>query len=498
MAAILDPKIADDRYNFVIFNWPWGKAGTPLEHSDGPKKWQKAEMDAMSDHTRENRERIRQGQEPLMWRSATCSGRGIGKSAKVSWDIYYSMSCIIGGTVIVTANTEPQLKSRTWAELGKWHDLALNSHWFERSALTLKPAKWFGNIVTKQLGISCGYYYAQAQLWSEDLPDSFAGAHNPLGMSVLYDEASSIPQSISTVTSGFFTEPVLHRYWQQYSNGRRNTGAFFECFHKNRDRWTHTNIDSRDVEGTDKKVLQDIIDAHGEDSDEARVEVKGQFPRQSEMQFISREVVTQSQERELSSDYGAPLIMGVDVSRKGRHKSVIRWRRGRDARTIPPLEVSGQDNMSFAYTVAHWIDKTQPDAVCIDSGNGTGVIDRLRELKYKIHEVAFNSASTRRDCYNKRASMWADMRDWLDIGCIDRMQHLEDDLVGPMYDWAGTDGDKYILEPKESLEKRGLASTDHGDALALTFAVKVAAKAIGAQFNVRASVARDVDYDVIT
>jgi hypothetical protein len=45
----------------------------------------------------------------------------------------------IGSTTIVTANTEPQLKSKTWAELGKWNTLAINSHWFDYQALSLRP-----------------------------------------------------------------------------------------------------------------------------------------------------------------------------------------------------------------------------------------------------------------------------------------------------------------------------------------------------------------------
>jgi len=496
---ILDPRVSDDPYGFVMFNFPWGVDNTPLANHDGPRKWQRAQLLQIRDTIYENRERINQGQEPAMLKDATSSGRGIGKSTMVAWLSLWNMSCNIGSTTIVTANTETQLKTRTWAELGKWHSLAINGHWFDRSALSLRPTKWFAELVKDQLSIDSGYYYSQAQLWSEDSPDSFAGVHNPHGLLLIFDESSNIPKPIWTVSEGFYTEPVLHRYWLTYSNPRRNTGSFFECFHLQRDIWVHRNIDSRTVEGTDKKVLNDIIKTYGLDSDEARVEVLGQFPNESESQFIARDLVQRAQQRELNVDEASPLIMGVDVARKGRNAGIVRFRRGRDARSYPRMRIKGKDNMQFAYRVAELIDKYEPDAVCIGTGNGTGVIDRLRELRYRIVEVAFGGSSTRRDCHNKRASMWADARDWLDHGCIDESQELADDLIGPMYTFAGPDGDQYLLEAKEHMEKRGLSSPDDGDAFALCFAVKVAARNIPSlSFRPPVVVARDIDYSVLT
>jgi len=96
-------------------------------------------------------------------------------------------------------------------------------------------------------------------------------------MLLIFDEASGIPKSIWSVAAGFFTEPVLHRYWFCFSNPRRNTGQFYECFHKLRDSWMRRNLDSRTVEGTDIGLLESIIAEHGEDSDEARLKLKGHF-----------------------------------------------------------------------------------------------------------------------------------------------------------------------------------------------------------------------------
>lgn len=497
MTEVWDPAIADDLLAFVMFMFPWGKENTPLHNHKGPKAWQREDLEAMTDHIRVNKQRIAEGKEPLMYREATVSGRGPGKSAKFAWLIYWMMSTRLGGTVVVTANTEAQLKTRTWAELGKWHTLALNRHWFDRQTLTLRPAAWFDEALKKQLRVDTGYYYAAAQLWSEENPDSFAGVHNPLGVMVLFDEASGIPSPIWTVTEGFFTEPVLDRYWLAASNGRRNTGDFFECFHKHREHWRRRQLDARTVEGAALEVLNGIVAKYGEDSDEARVEVKGQFPKQGENQLIGRDTVEDAQNRPLPDppDIHAPLIMGVDVGRGG-DPSVIRWRHGRDARSIPVQRNKVRDNMEVAHWVADWIDKTNPDAVCIDAGNGTGVIDRLRGLKYKVNEVWFGSKSPNPAYADLRTYMWFELRDWLTGACVDVDQTLYDDLVGPEKRYVEPSG-IIRLESKPDMHKRGLASPNDGDALALTFAVKVNRKDRATASNkTRGTIAPGTDYDM--
>ena len=85
---------------------------------------------------------------PEMFRLAVASGRGIGKSALVAWIILWMLSTRLGATIIVTANTEQQLRSRTWAELGKWLTLSIHSHWFHKTATAIKPAQWFEKALT--------------------------------------------------------------------------------------------------------------------------------------------------------------------------------------------------------------------------------------------------------------------------------------------------------------------------------------------------------------
>jgi hypothetical protein len=472
---LLSPEIAENPLNFVMANYPWGVAGSPLEHYDGPRKWQRDELLFLRDHVAENRQRIALGRPPMVYKRAIASGRGIGKSTMYAWLSDWNLSCHLGSTTIISANSEDQLTKITWGEIGKWRQMAMNADFFETTATAVLPAKWYAALLKKQLGLGVQYYYVQAKLWTEERPDAYAGAHNPLGMMLLFDEASGIPKPIWDVAEGYFTEPVLHRYHFAFSNPRRGSGAFFECFHKNRDYWATRSIDSRTVEGTDKEVYRKLIEQHGADSDQARVEVMGQFPRQGDHQFISREAVTEAMARPVEVDLGAPLYMGVDIARYGEDASVVRFRRGRDGRTIPPAVYKGLDNMQLTYRLATLIDTHKPDAVCIDAGGGSGVIDRLRELDYVVHEIPFGGASDDPAYANKRTYMWARVRDDLPNISLDDNPTLLADLTGPEYKFHRS-SDAVILESKDDMKHRGLHSPDHGDAWALTYAVKVPRK----------------------
>ena len=179
-----------------------------------------------------------------------------------------------------------------------------------------------------------------------------------------------------------------------------------------------------------------------------------------------------------------PRVMGVDVARFGDDQTVIRIRIGRDARSIPPIKLRGADTMQVAARVVEEAAKHKVDAIFVDGGGvGGGVVDRLRYLRQPVTEIHFGGRADRATAtqegtvvyFNKRAEMWGSMRDWLAGAVIDNDPELVADLTGVQYGYAMKDGrDAIQLERKEDMRKRGLASPDNGDALALTFAYPVA------------------------
>ena len=469
---ILSPDIMIYPEKFVMFAYPWGVTGTPLHNKTGPRKWQREELQKIGQHNLENQQRINRGEAPLPYNLAIASGRGVGKSAFVSWITHWAQSTQIGSTVILTANTEQQLLSRTWPELGKWITLGINSHWFKRTATALRPVSWLS--IAKS-GIDTAYYYAQAQLWSEETPDAFAGAHNENGIILIMDEGSGIPKSIWDVSEGFFTEPIYMRFWITFSNPRRPQGEFFQCFHKNKEFWRTRNIDARDVEGTDKAVYQKLIKKHGEDSDVARVEVKGQFPRTGSDQLIGYAAVETAAGRliEMKDVEGSAKIMGVDVARYGDDATVIQKRQGLFAHE--PIEINKKDNMTVAGIVAGEMERWGADACFIDVGGGQGVIDRLRQLGWNVLEVDSGASADRKDLYlNKRVEMWDKVNEWLTAGgIIPDHEQLKEDLSSPTYAYTPTTNKK-VLESVDSMKERNLPSPDFASALAFTFAYDVA------------------------
>ena len=474
MSELWDPALNEDLEKWVLFVYPWGQANTPLHNKFGQRSWQRDDLAEITEHIKNNKLRMDLGFAPVVHTKATASGRGVGKSAEVAWLEHWNRSAHIGSSTIITANTEPQLKNKTFAEITRWNAMSINAHWWEASVLSVKPAEWFKQCLVEQLKIDCGYYYTLGQLWSEENPDAFAGSHNQYGMAVLMDETSGIPTPIFDVTSGFFTDLILHRYWHIYSNPRRNSGAFYEAFHANASFWKHRRIDSRSVEDIDRAYLDKLIALHGIDSDTVRVEILGQFPKAGARQFIANDKVWGAQKRADIKDAGAALILGYDVARYGDDWNVVRFRQGRDARSVPPIRWQGMDNVESAERLAGIINEFKPDAVNIDAGQGTGVIDILRHKRYRVNEVWFGSASSEKEYANKRTEMYARVRDWLPGGCIDASPLLFTDLTAVDYDYFGKAKDQVILNSKELFKKDQGRSPDDGDALALTFAGTVA------------------------
>jgi hypothetical protein len=474
MTEIWSLNIKDDPVNFVKFAFPWGQKDTPLEDFEGPRKWQEKILRDIAVHIQRNQTIDL----PEMFRLAVASGRGIGKSALVAWLILWMLSTRLGATIIVTANTEQQLRSRTWAELGKWLTLSINSHWFMKTATTIKPAPWFQEALERDLKIDTGYYYAQAQLWSEENPDAFAGIHSSYGVCLIMDEASGIPSPIYSVSEGFFSEPTKDRYWFTFSNPRRNTGPFYDSFHSKRAFWKSLQIDSRTVEGTDQKLFQSMIEQYGENSTVSRVEVMGEFPQADDDTVIPMELIRAAVDRDVALTASEPIIWGLDVARFGGDNSALCVRQGNTVFEITSF--ASMDLMQLCGLIKNRYDDAtvleRPQEILVDViGIGAGVVDRLREQNLPVRGINVSeSSSVKKNYLNLRADLWFAIKDWLaQRDCrlpID--DELASELAAPLYKYTSTG--KIKIESKDEMRKRGIKSPDKADALALTMASSAA------------------------
>jgi len=444
---------AHDPLGFVLYVFSWGKG--ELAGHQGPDAWQR---DVLEDIGRRLRDGGALGD---AIREAVASGHGIGKSALVAWIILWALATCPDTKGVVTANTEAQLRTKTWAELAKWHRLSIVRDWFELTATAL---------ISRMPGHDKTWRVDQVP-WSERNTEAFAGLHNK-GRRVLlvFDEASAIPDVIWEVSEGALTDSDTEIVWCAFGNPTRNTGRFRECFGRFRHRWTTRQIDSRTAAMTNKAQLSAWVEDYGEDSDFVRVRVRGVFPRAGSNQFIPSDMVAAARGRELRPDQYSmmPRVLSVDVARFGEDQTVITRRQG--LQCFPQQKLRGVDTMTLAGIVAQVCHEWQPDEVFIDGvGVGAGVVDRLRQLGFYVTDAQAGARALDPAKFaNRRAEMWGKMRDWLEQGgSIPDDPELEADLTGLEYSFAASGA--LQLEKKEDMKKRGLASPDCADSLAIGF-----------------------------
>ena len=451
--------LAYDPVAFVYGAFPWGEGDLKGQE---PQVWQ---LDLLAD--------VRDGLKApgQVVREAVASGHGIGKSALVAWLVLWAIATHEDTRGVVTANTDTQLKSKTWPELARWYERFIAKELFTYTATAI-----FSNEPGHERT-----WRVDAIPWNEHHSESFAGLHNQ-GKRILlvFDEASAIANVIWEVAEGALTDRDTEIIWCAFGNPTRTSGRFYDCFHRDRALWHTRQVDSRSVAISNKELIAEWARTRGEDSDFFKVRVRGVFPSASELQFISSALVEAAVQRVIHPhefDF-APAVIGVDPAWTGEDSLEVFLRQGSMCRHLASYE-KNDDDVYMAERIAYLEDKYHAVSVNIDQGYGTGIYSVGRNMGRSWHLVSF--AGKPRDAYyaNKRAEMWGDMKEWIkSVGALPDDEELRDDLTGPEAFVNGSG--KLQLESKADMKKRGLASPNKADALALTFAFPVRASPRGA------------------
>lgn len=440
-----------DPLGFCRYVYPWGEG--ELEKHPGPRAWQADILATIGKHLQNPSTRF----QPL--RIAVASGHGIGKSANIAQIMHWAMSTCEDCRIIVTANTDTQLRTKTWPEVKKWFRLAINSHWFDPTATAVfvkdkKHDDW----------------RADAIPWSDSNPEAFAGLHNQgKRIVVIMDEASSISDKIWEVIDGALTDEDTEIIFIAYGNPTRATGSFRECFRRNKHRWVTKQIDSRTVEGTNKVEIDNWIEDNGIDSDYVKIRVRGIFPNMSAKQFLAEADVDKAFGGSLKPgqyDF-APKILTCDPAWEGDDALEIGLRQGlafRLIRTIP----RNDNDIEMAQILAQIEDDEMADAVFVDAGYGTGIVSAGHTWGRGWELVWFGGGSPDPGCLNMRAYMAIRAKKWFkDGGVIPANHELRDDCLS-VETVARTDG-KVQLESKTEVKKRLGRSPGKFDSLLLSF-----------------------------
>ena len=508
--ADLAAEYSDDWLGLVMALFPWDSdpsiqmvklAPEYRERFDceyGPDEWACNYLDTVSKEIKERGFDMKESVDPLQ--VSVASGHGIGKSALVAWIILCVMITRPYCKATVTATTETQLRTKTWAELGKWYRRSILKGIFNYN--TGRGAMLFYHPDYKE------EWFFQAVTCREENSEAFAGQHAANSTSCyIFDEASGVPDKIWEVREGGLTdgEPMTF----DFGNPTKNTGRFYEnMMGKFRHRYIKKFIDSRDVHITNKQYIQRMVDDNGEDSDFVKVRVRGMFPSMGSLQFIGTQDVMQCMSGpDVPEERFAPLVIGVDMARYGDDEIVVYPRIGRDARTHQPLRMREPNTIIISNRIIEMVKKfrnmgVEYGEIFIDStgGYGGGVADRLRSLGYHCAEINFGWKSPSKQYRYMADYMWGKVKEAIgaglslpkmgnrigeyslvssddlnaDAGLIDNQlaQDLFQQLTERQFTYT-LSGNMVHLEPKKDMKERTGVSPDLADALALTYAMPV-------------------------
>jgi hypothetical protein len=455
-----------DPLNWVRYAFPWKRPG-PLEPFSEPDRWQCEFFAWLGD---EIKARQFNGVDAVMpIRAAVASGHGIGKGALTGMLVSFLMSTRRNAKGVITANTGPQLQDKTWPSITTWAKRAITAHWFE---------------INTSIMYRKGYrseWKVSPQTCDPENSESFAGQHNAASTSFyVNDEDSNVPEIIHEVQEGGLTDGEPMHFL--FGNPTRRRGSFHDIVFAGKGRgWKTWTIDARNCKFPNKDLIAEQLEEWGEDSDRFRVRVRGLPPNAEDAQFIDFGRVRDAQKRTVEVLDDEPLVAGCDLAWGGKDSNVIRFRRGRDARTIPAIRIAGELTRDPSVLTNRLSDVLggvyggqRVSMLFLDSAGIAGSVGtRLRELGHtNLLEVNFGADSPDRKCRYMRDLMWSRMKDWLINGAIDNSPRLESDLTAP-----GLREDlqqRIWLESKKEMRARDVPSPDEGDALALTFAQNVA------------------------
>ncbi len=369
--------------------------------------------------------------------------------------------------VVVTGPTLRQVRDILWHEL--------------RLAVAAAGDALPGRITESKYVIDDNRF---AIAFSSNSHHNIQGFHSP-NLLVVVTEAQGVKQAYMEALKRLNPAKVL-----LIGNPLSHEGELYESHHAKSALYHQITISAFDSPNFRRKrfripglVTPEDVEHHrrdwGDDSPLYIASVLGQFPDALDDSLTTRNHVDRAIERheeQAEADpegeewRDLPYRMGVDVARFGADESVICIRRGYRVERLIPLR-RGLDNMQVADEVKAWADALEVPAVFVDgTGLGAGVVDRLSQLGVPVIGVDVGGKA-------RRPAQFADLRAEIfwevarllreDAAAIPNDPVLVGQLLALRYDVSSTG--RIRLESKSKLRKRGVASPDRADALALAF-----------------------------
>lgn len=396
-------------------------------------------------------------------RRVTCrSGHGVGKSTAVALAAVWHVLMRVPSKTVVTAPTSAQLFDACFAEM-------------KNVAKRLKPP--FADLLEIksdriELRSQPETTFISCRTSRQEQPEALAGVHSE-NVLLLADEASGISPNVFEAASGSMSGHNATTVLT--GNPTRNTGFFFDTHNRLREDWYTMHVSCVDSPRVANDFVEDMKKRYSEDSPAYHVRVLGNFPPSEEDTVIPVALIESAMNNNIKVHEDTPAIWGLDVARQGSDSSVLAKRQGP---IIHPLTVwRNLDLMQLTGAVKAEYDAIdnpakKPVEIIVDSnGFGAGVLDRLRELDLPARGLNVSERALQKETYlNLRAELWFKVKSWLegmDVK-LPRDDGLWAELAAPRYHF--TSSGKMQVESKEAMKKRGVASPDRADAVALCLA----------------------------
>lgn len=242
---------------------------------------------------------------------STRSGHGIGKTASMCIIAIHFLWCFFGAQIGMTANTDQQVNDIFMKEFYVWKNKLPEGM---RNALIQtddhirveEEKDWF----------------LRAQVARAEKPEALAGLHGKYVL-ILVDEASGVPDKVFEVMKGALTgENYIVMY---YSNPTRTEGEFFNS-HKSGSPFTKLAFSSIDSPIVKDGYVERWREEYGEESDEYRIRVKGDFASTTEMDdkgwmplFANVNILFEPENDQIINGG----VIGVDPSGSGKDHSTV-------------------------------------------------------------------------------------------------------------------------------------------------------------------------------
>ena len=415
------------------------------------------------------------------------AGHGVGKSTALCFLCLHTLLFTFPCKGVISAPSTAQLHSALWADLKMW---------IEHLPPVLKDTIEYTQDLVR-LKEAPNESFIRAAVARIDQPDALQGVHAESGIVLLIvDEAAAVHEKIFESAYGSLSQENAKMIL--IGNPTRNSGYFYETFHRVKDEWTNFQVSCLNSPRVSQSYINEMRNLYGEDSAMFKVRVLGEFADEEEAGFISPSIIRSAIGRDIEVSPSSPIIWGLDVARQGRDKSALCKRQGgvitEKVKTWRKLDL-----MSLAGEIMNEFENTEPDKQCaellIDSiGLGAGLFDRIAEIGIipcRGINVSESSALVN-ECGNLRAELWYKAREFFEkkMCSIPDDPELIKELSAPRYHFDSRG--RYLIESKDEMRKRGERSPDHADAFCLTFATNPAILSGGERISWNQPLVRDI------